>query len=48
MTVDEIRGKFRENASLTLPGDRIDRVIEAVDALESLANVKELVTLCVR
>lgn len=47
MTVEEIRAKFRENASLTLPADRVERVIEVVDALESLADVKEIVTLCV-
>lgn len=47
MTAEEIRAKFRENASLTLPEDRIDRVIDAVDALESLGSVKDLVTLCV-
>lgn len=48
MTIDEIRGKFRENASLTLSENRVDRVIAAVDELESVADVSELVTLCIR
>jgi 2-methylcitrate dehydratase PrpD len=48
MGAEDIRAKFRENASPALSGERIERVIEAVDRLETLPDVKDLVTLCVR
>lgn len=33
---------------MTISGERIEQVIEAVDDLENLANVKDLVSLCIR
>jgi len=48
MSAADIQAKFRENASMTISGERIEQVIEAVDDLENLANVKDLVSLCIR
>jgi len=48
MGPDDIRTKFRENASVAVTSGRIEQIIEIVDRLESLQDVKELVSLCVR
>ena len=48
MGPDDIRAKFRENASMVVSSGRIEQIIEIVDRLESLQDVKELVSLCVR
>ena len=48
MSTEDIRSKFKENASLTLPDSQVERIIDAVDNLERLANVRDLVTLCIR
>jgi 2-methylcitrate dehydratase PrpD len=48
MGPDDIRAKFRENASVAVTSGRIEQIIEIVDRLESLQDVKELVSLCVR
>ena len=46
MSVDDIKAKFRDNASFMLKPDRIEKVVECVDRLERITNVGELVTLC--
>ena len=46
MSADDIRGKFRDNASFMLKGDRIEEVVKRVDQLEGMADVRELVALC--
>jgi hypothetical protein len=33
---------------MTISGERIEHVIQAVDDLENLVNVKDLVSLCIR
>lgn len=48
MGIEDICAKFRENASLVISDERMARVIETVDQLETLSNVKDLVSLCVR
>ncbi len=44
---DVLRAKFRKLAGAVLPEERIERVIEAVDRLESCENAAELVLLLV-
>jgi 2-methylcitrate dehydratase PrpD len=39
---DEVRTKFKDNAALVLPADRIERIFESVDRLEKMPNVAEL------
>jgi hypothetical protein len=45
MTLDEILGKFHENAAGVLPAERARKVADAALALEQLADVRELVDL---
>ena len=46
MSADDIKDKFRDNASFMLKPDRIEAVVKHVDELERASNVGELVTLC--
>jgi len=46
MSADDIKEKFRDNASFMLKRDRIEEVVKCVDRLERLTNVGELVLLC--
>lgn len=48
MTPDQVEQKFRENALLALPEERIAAIIEMVGSLEELGEVGELMDLCVR
>ena len=47
MGADDIRAKFRENASRAIPPERIEQVIATVDRLETLPDVRQLVSLCI-
>lgn len=42
---EEIEGKFRANAGLALPRDRVEKIISVVRQLEELASVEELASL---
>ena len=46
MSADDIKGKFRDNASFMLKRDRIEAVVKCVDRLERVTNVRELIALC--
>jgi 2-methylcitrate dehydratase PrpD len=48
LTPDDVRAKFRDNAGLVLPADRVARVIALVDRLEQVADVGEILASCVR
>lgn len=48
MTPDQVQRKFRENAALALPTDRIEAIVEMVGELEAVGKMGELVDLCVR
>lgn len=48
LSPDDVRGKFRDNAALVMPADRIERVIELVDGLERVADVGTITALCRR
>ncbi len=48
MSADDIKAKFRDNASFMLEPGRIEQVVECVDRLETLPEVRELITLCCR
>jgi 2-methylcitrate dehydratase PrpD len=42
---EEAEAKFRANASLRLPPERVDQIIEAVARLEEMPNVTSLTDL---
>jgi len=42
----EVREKFRQNARLALPDDRIERLISAVENVDRADGVGELAALC--
>lgn len=42
---EEIEAKFRANASLRLPRDRADQIIETVARLEQMPNITSLTDL---
>ena len=42
LTRDEVEAKFRGNAGLVLPADKVERVIRAVDGLASAPSVADL------
>ena len=46
MSADDIKDKFRDNASFMLKPDRIEAVVKRVDELERMTNAGELVALC--
>ena len=46
MSADDIKDKFRDNASFMLKRDRIDDIVKRVDGLERMPKVGELVSLC--
>ena len=46
MSADDVKAKFRDNASFVLKPDRIAQVESLVDRLETLADARELVTAC--
>ena len=46
MSADDIKDKFRDNASFMLKRDRIDDIVKRVDGLERMPKVGELVNLC--
>lgn len=46
MSADDIKEKFRDNASFMLKRDRIDEVVKRVDDLERMTDVRELIALC--
>ena len=48
MSADDIKDKFRDNASFMLKRDRIEKVVDCVDRLEQIPDVGELVLLCCR
>jgi 2-methylcitrate dehydratase PrpD len=48
MSAEDIKAKFRDNASFMLTDARIESVITVVDELERLPDMKELVALCCR
>ena len=41
-TRDDIEAKFRANAKLALPMDRIERILDGVQHLEKIALTREL------
>ena len=45
---DVLRAKFRKMARAVLPEDRIDRLIDAVDRLETCNDTGELLPLVVK
>ena len=45
---DVLRAKFRKLARTVLTEERIDKVIEAVDRLETYENAAELIPLLVK
>jgi 2-methylcitrate dehydratase PrpD len=45
---DVLRAKFRKMASAVLPGERIERLIEAVDRLETCEDASEMIPLLVK
>lgn len=47
MTAEDVRRKFRDNASLVLPSDRVDAIEDAVDRLERLDRIATLVDLTI-
>lgn len=46
MSADDIKEKFRDNASLLLKRERIAEIVARVDQLERMTNVRELIALC--
>lgn len=46
MGVDDIKEKFRSNASLMLENSRVEQIIERVDNLEQLSDTRDLIALC--
>jgi 2-methylcitrate dehydratase PrpD len=44
---DDVRAKFRDNAALVMAPERIDQVVERVDALDRIDDVATLLALCV-
>ena len=46
MSADDIKEKFRDNASFMLKGDRIEAIVKRVDELERMSDVRELIKLC--
>ena len=48
MSPDDIRAKFRDNATLMLPADRVADIVKMVDRLETLNDIRPLVDLCCR
>ncbi|MGZ5126834.1 MAG: MmgE/PrpD family protein [Burkholderiales bacterium] len=46
MSVDDVKAKFRDNASFMLKPQHIEQIIDKVDELERVSNVRELVALC--
>jgi len=46
MSDDDIKAKFRDNASLMLKTDRVERIVETIAGLERVPDVRELVALC--
>lgn len=47
MPAAEVQDKFRHNAARALPADRLETIIGAVERLEDLPRVAELLALCV-
>jgi len=47
MSRDEIVGKFRANAEFLLPDDQTDQIIHAVENIESLRSIRDLVALTI-
>jgi hypothetical protein len=43
MTNDQLNDKFRDQAVLALPADRVEQVIELCWRIDQLADVNELV-----
>ena len=48
MSADDIATKFRDNASLMLPPERVDQIAAVVSKLEALEDIRTLVDLCCR
>jgi len=48
LSADDVREKFRDNAGLVLDAATTSRVVDLVDHLESVADINEIVSLCVR
>ena len=46
MTPEELQEKFRSNAKLALPEDKVEEILEVVDRLEELPDVSQLMGLC--
>ena len=44
---DEVRAKFKDNALLVLPAERIEKIFEIVDRLETIPDVAELAAMFV-
>ena len=42
ITRDDIESKFRANAKLALPMERVEQVLDAVQHLEQLSSTREL------
>lgn len=46
MTRQELHDKFRGNAGMVLPKERVEEILNTIDRLEELENVSQLMRLC--
>jgi len=47
LSPDDVRQKFRDNAALILPRERIEEVVNAIEHLEQIADINEITRRCV-